>query len=111
MEYKDKAKSVSEKVGNLYKKRPELRKTFGSLHGYSLQEGEVSTKNKELVALGIAIAIRCEDCIVSHVQASKRAGVTLEEIYETIEVAVMMGGGPSIMYGSRAAACAEELYK
>ena len=57
------------------------------------------------------ITIRCEGCIISHVNDCKNAGVTLEEIYETIEVAILMGGGPSVMYGGIAAECAEEFYK
>jgi len=57
---------------------------------------------KELISLGISITIRCEGCIACHVQAALQAGATKEEIIETIGVAVVMGGGPSLVYGEKA---------
>ena len=57
---------------------------------------------KELIALAISIAIRCEDCIAYHVHDALHAGATHQEVLETIGVAVMMGGGPASMYGCRA---------
>ncbi|MFN2124653.1 MAG: pyridoxal-phosphate dependent enzyme, partial [Candidatus Promineifilaceae bacterium] len=70
---------------------------------------EIYDKVKELMALCIGITVRCDGCIMYHVNESLKAGATYDEIVETIGVAVMMGGGPSVMYGSEALAALEAL--
>lgn len=75
---------------------------FAQLHSKSLADGVLSRKSKELTALGIAIAARCDACIAYHVHGALRAGATRPEIVETIGVAMMMGGGPATMYGCEA---------
>jgi len=67
-------------------------------------------KTKHLIALGIAIAIRCEPCIMWHTNAAVRAGATLDEILETIKIAIAMGGGPALAYAAlKAYKAAKEL--
>ncbi|ELA7389036.1 carboxymuconolactone decarboxylase family protein [Vibrio alginolyticus] len=83
--------------------------SFMQLHQATMSEGAVSLKNKELIALGISIAVRCDGCIGAHVKAALNANATKEEIVEAINVAVLMGGGPSLTYGAQALAAAEEL--
>jgi AhpD family alkylhydroperoxidase len=75
---------------------------FGQLHRHALADGALSTKVKELIALGIGIAARCDGCIAYHVHDALKAGATRKEILETIGVAVLMGGGPAAMYGTEA---------
>lgn len=75
---------------------------FGSLHQGALADGALSARMKELAALSIAIAIRCDGCIAYHVHDALAAGATREEIVEIIGVAVLMGGGPALMYGAEA---------
>jgi AhpD family alkylhydroperoxidase len=81
---------------------PEVMKGFGSLHAASLKSGALETKTKELIALGIAITARCEGCIAYHVHDAMKAGANKEEIIETVSVAILMGGGPSVVYGIEA---------
>ena len=64
----------------------------------AFQEGELSKKHKELMALSISIVTKCEPCIEWHVQQARLAGATKKEIYETIDVAIEMGGGPAAAY-------------
>lgn len=75
---------------------------FASLHKNAIADGALSSKTKELVALGIAVAVRCDGCIAHHVHDVLGAGATRNEIVETIGVAVLMGGGPALMYGAEA---------
>ena len=84
------------------KESPGVMKGMGQLHQGALSMGALSTSTKELIALGIGIAARCESCITLHVKAALVEGATREEIIETIGVAVLMGGGPSLMYGIQA---------
>lgn len=71
---------------------------FGSLHRAATAKGALDTKAKELIALGIAVAVRCESCIAFHVHDALAAGASRAEVLDTLGVAVMMGGGPAAMY-------------
>lgn len=79
----------------------ETLKGFGGLHHASMADGAISKKDKELIALAIGLAVRCESCIYAHVQAALKAGATREEIVEAAGVAVMMSGGPGYTYVPR----------
>lgn len=74
---------------------PDVVKGFGGLFMSVMKAGALDVKQKELVALGIAVAQRCEPCIILHVQKSLEAGNSPEEIIEAAGVAVMMQGGPA----------------
>lgn len=81
---------------------PETMQAFGQLHSASTKDSTLSKKLKELIALGIAITVRCDGCIAFHVHDAVKAGASKDEIVETIGVAIMMGGGPSVVYGCEA---------
>ena len=81
---------------------PEVAKGFGALSQAAMADGALGLRQKELMCIAIGIAKQCNDCIGFHIKAAIRAGVTREEVAETISVAMYMGGGPSFMYGARA---------
>ena len=74
---------------------PDMLKGFGALFQGVMKDGALKKKEKELVALGIAVAQRCEPCINLHVQKCLEAGNAAPEILEAACVAVMMQGGPA----------------
>ena len=80
---------------------PDLMKGFAGLHQAVMKEGALSVREKELMALAIGLAVRCENCIYSHVQGSLKAGATREQVLEAAGVAVLMQGGPSYTYLAR----------
>jgi AhpD family alkylhydroperoxidase len=59
-------------------------------------------KIKELIALGISVAIRCDDCIAFHAKAALKQGASREEVIEALGMAIYMGAGPSVMYATHA---------
>ena len=81
---------------------------FANLHRAAMATGALDAKTKELIALGIAVAIRCESCIAYHVHDALKAGATRAEVVETLGVAMMMGGGPATMYACDAFAALEQ---
>lgn len=83
---------------------PDTMRAFHGLMKSASTAGELSTKVKELMALAISIAMRCEGCIVYHVENATKHGASRAEIAETIGVAIEMGGGPAMVYGSKALA-------
>ncbi|MCT8986290.1 carboxymuconolactone decarboxylase family protein [Shewanella phaeophyticola] len=72
---------------------PQTMKGFSELHKASIAPGVLDSKTKELLALGIAITVRCEGCIAFHVHDALQAEASKEEIAETVSVAILMGGG------------------
>ncbi len=74
---------------------PDTTQGFGGLFGKVMKDGALSAKEKELIALGIGVAVHCEPCIISHTQKCMEAGATRQQILEAASVAVMMGGGPA----------------
>jgi len=82
--------------------------TFAQLHKQAVSEGALTAKVKELIALAIAIAARCDGCIAFHTHDALKAGASRQEIAEAIGVAVLMGGGPAVMYGAEALAAFEQ---
>jgi len=81
---------------------PEVMKAFSGLAQAALTPKALDVKSKELIALGIAVAIRCDDCIGFHVKAALDHGATRAEIVETLGMAIYMGAGPAVMYATHA---------
>lgn len=89
-------------MGKLGENCPGVMKGFSKLHSEAIKADVLSVKDKELISLGIAIAVRCAGCIQCHVKAAIEAGATREEISETVGVAILMSGGPGTIYGTMA---------
>ncbi|MGQ9425845.1 carboxymuconolactone decarboxylase family protein [Gilvimarinus sp. F26214L] len=98
-------KEWMEKLGQA---APAVMEGFGKLHEASVRPGALDGKTKELIALAIAITVRCDGCISYHVHDALQAGAYKEEIVETVSVAIMMGGGPSVVYGIEALQAVEQ---
>jgi AhpD family alkylhydroperoxidase len=71
---------------------------FGGLFSKAMAAGAISVMEKEFVALGIAVAMHCEPCIMMHVKKCLDAGATREQVIEAAGVAVVMAGGPAYMH-------------
>lgn len=104
----DQYKQVMQGMQSVGANLPSVMGGFMNLHKANATDGALSAKYKELIALGIAICVRCQGCIVCHVQDALKAGATHNEIAETVGVAILMGGGPSVVYGSEALEALEE---
>lgn len=100
--YPEHLNTLQRLMGELSQEIPATMKGFSELHTSSIGAGALSAKIKELIALGIAITVRCDGCISFHVHDALKAGAARSEILETISVAILMGGGPSVMYGCEA---------
>lgn len=81
---------------------PDVMKGFGALARAALEPKALDTKTKELIALAISVATRCDACVGFHAEAAVRQGATRDEIMETMGMAIYMGAGPSVMYAAQA---------
>jgi AhpD family alkylhydroperoxidase len=70
---------------------------FLTMERLAYQPGALSKKHKELIGLGIALVRDCESGMQWHVEQARIAGASFEELLETIEVAIEMGGGPAVV--------------
>jgi AhpD family alkylhydroperoxidase len=104
-------KELSAQLRNLRGGAPEVMKAFSGLAQAALAPKALDCKTKELVALGIAIATRCDDCIGFHVKAALEHGASRDEVIETLGMAIYMGAGPSVMYASHALEAFEQFKK
>ena len=96
-------------IGKLRAGAPEPMRAFSALARESLKPGALDTRTKELIAVGIAIATRCDGCVGFHAKAAIKAGATREEILETLSMAIYMGAGPSMIYAAEALRAFDEL--
>ncbi len=79
-----------------------VTKAFSQLASAATADGTLDKKTKELVALAISIAVRCDGCVGFHAKAALKNGASREEVLETVGMAIYMGGGPSFVYGAQA---------
>jgi AhpD family alkylhydroperoxidase len=74
---------------------PELEKHFGGFAKKALEEGTLSAKVKELIAVALSVAVKCEPCLEHHLKRALQKGAGEREIAEALGVALLMVGGPA----------------
>lgn len=109
--YRDLTQAVSSGLNSLRTSTPEVMKSFGDLGRAATASGALDPKTKELIALALGVAARCDPCIGFHVKALVKLGATRQELDETLAVTTYMGGGPSLMYAANAIAAFDEFTK
>ena len=102
---------LEDRMSQLGRELPGPMTGFARLHKKAVEDGALSGKVKELMALAVSITVGCDSCIAYHVHDALTAGATREELLETIGVAVMMGGGPVLMYGAHTLDAIEQFDK
>lgn len=106
--YRDLTQNVSRQLGTLRTSTPDVMKAFNDLGRAATADGALDKKTKELIALALSVAVRCDPCIGFHTQALVKLGATRQELDETLGVATYMGGGPSLMYAAAAVTAFDE---
>ena len=103
-------KELSEFSVKMEEKCPDLAKSFYHLQDSIIyKEGELSIKDKQLIALGIAVSKGCEYCVYYHTSGAMKGGATEKEILEAASVALYMQGGPGLTYLKYVFGALEEL--
>ena len=100
--YSEFLEQTMERIGNYGKANPDFMGAFFNLRQAAGKPGVLSSKHKDLIALGISINAKCEGCIAMHTSEALKHGATEQEIIETIATAIYMGGGPSVVFGAKA---------
>lgn len=69
-----------------------VTKRFFALDGKTYEDGALNAKTKELLGLVASMVLRCDDCIAYHIDRCVGLGCTDEELWETFDVALVVGG-------------------
>lgn len=79
-----------------------VTKRFFSLDHQTYSDGALPVKTKELLGLVASAVLRCDDCIAYHIDQCVKLGVSDEEIWESLDVALIVGGSIVIPHMRRA---------
>ncbi len=102
-------RELSAALSTFRQSAPDVAAAFSGLARAATRSAAIDEKTKELIALAISIAGRCDGCIGFHTEAAIRHGASRDEVVETIGVATYMGGGPSYVYGAQALMAFDQL--
>lgn len=106
--YTDLTRGISAELGKLRSDMPDTLRGFSALAKGATQDGALDKKTKELIAIALSVAARCDPCIGFHVQTYVQLGGTRAELADALGMAVYMGGGPSLMYAAKTSAAFDE---
>ncbi|USU07032.1 carboxymuconolactone decarboxylase family protein [Sphingomonadaceae bacterium OTU29LAMAA1] len=88
-------------VGEIAKLSPDTVKGYATLGGAGAKTGHLDAKTRELIALAVAISLRCDGCITVHAAEAKKLGVTQEELAEALGVATSINAGAALVFSTR----------
>jgi 4-carboxymuconolactone decarboxylase len=104
--YKPEDLGKFEEIG---KEAPELANKFFEYYGAVFSEGELTEREKALIALAVAHTIQCPYCIDAYTQACLEKGSNISEMTEAIHVVTAIRGGASLVHGVQMRNIAEKL--
>lgn len=84
-------------------------KRFWSLDNQTYQAEALDVRTKEMLGLVASMVLRCDDCIKYHLQRCHEEGLTTEEVFEVLSVAIIVGGSICIPNTRRAVEFWDEL--
>jgi len=87
------------KFPDIGQQAPELTRKFFDYYNAVFAEGALSEREKSLIALAVAHAVKCPYCIDAFTQACLEKGSNLEEMTEAVHVATAIRGGASLVHG------------
>jgi AhpD family alkylhydroperoxidase len=84
-------------------------KRFFALDTQAYQPGALDEKTKELLGLAASMVLRCDDCVAYHVIQAREMGASVDELFETFQIALIVGGSIVIPHLRRAVDFLEDL--
>jgi AhpD family alkylhydroperoxidase len=101
LDWNDYRNQILTRVGEIGKLTPDTVKGYAMLGGAGAKTGHLDAKTRELVALAVAITLRCDGCIGVHAAAARKLGASKEEIAEALGVGISVNAGAALVYSSR----------
>ncbi|MBV8379188.1 MAG: carboxymuconolactone decarboxylase family protein [Paucibacter sp.] len=94
-------KELQVRVGQVGRLSPETLKGYMALSQAGAKTGQLDAKTRELMALAVAVALRCDGCITVHAAQAAKLGATEAEVAEALGVAVAISAGAAMVYSAR----------
>jgi AhpD family alkylhydroperoxidase len=101
LNWNDYRNEILARVGEIGKLSPDTVKGYAALSGAGAKTGHIDAKTRELIALAVAITLRCDGCIAVHTAAAKKLGASKEEVAEALGVSIAVNAGAALVYSSR----------
>jgi AhpD family alkylhydroperoxidase len=92
---------IQKTLAELARVSPDILRGYRMLGDAGAKTGHLDAKTRELIALAVAVSVRCDGCIVTHTDAALEQGATHEEIVEALGVAVTVNAGAALIYSTR----------
>jgi AhpD family alkylhydroperoxidase len=88
-------------IGELGRASPEVLRGYRTLSDAGQKTNHLDAKTRELIALAVAVTLRCDGCITTHTSAAIKNGAQKEEIVEALGVAISVNAGAALVYSAR----------
>src|SRR5690348_18006878 len=92
---------LSGRTAEIGRTSPEIIRGYRTLSDAGQKTGKLDAKTRELIALAVAVSLRCDGCITTHTTAAIKNGATKEEVVEALGVAISVNAGAALVYSSR----------
>lgn len=92
---------ITTTVGEIGRTSPEIVRGYRALSDAGSKTNKLDAKTRELIALAVAVSLRCDGCITTHTTAAIKNGASKEEIVEALGVAISVNAGAALVYSSR----------
>src|ERR1043165_5835061 len=79
---------------------PDAFKAFAAFDEAAFKYGVIPLKQKELMAVAVALTTQCPYCIEIHSKRAKAAGATDQELAETTLLAAALRAGGAVTHGT-----------
>jgi AhpD family alkylhydroperoxidase len=89
------------RIGEIGRTSPDIVRGYRTLSDAGQKANELDAKTRELIALAVAVSLRCDGCITVHTTAAIKNGATEEEIVEALGVAISINAGAALVYSAR----------
>ena len=101
LDWDDYRKQLLEMIGNIARLSPETVKGYSALSAAGAKTNRLGAKTRELIALAVAVTLRCDGCITVHADAAIKQGASREEIAEALGVSISVNAGAALVYSAR----------
>lgn len=101
MDWKDYLKCLLERIGELRLISPAIVSGYQTIGGAAAKSGLLGAKVNELIALAVAVSLKCDGCIPVHTATAVRAAATPGEICEALGSAISVNTGAALVYSGR----------
>lgn len=95
--------------GSISDHAPELGEKFFAWYGAVFEDGALTSREKSLIALGVAHAVQCPYCIEAYTKDALSRGCDVEQLTEVVHVSSAIKGGAALVHGMQMRGVADEL--